>query len=362
MKAAVFLDGRTVEIKEVPEPTPKIGEVKIRVKSAGICGSDLHGWRSGKLWFPEAAPVILGHELAGEVVSVGKLVKNIREGDRVTVQPQITCGKCYACLKGTFQLCPSVKHIGIWYNGGFAEYVTVPEKNAYKILDNLDFNVASLADVYGCGVHCYNRVGKGFNEYVVVIGTGPIALSTAQIFKLRSNSKIIVIGRREEVLKKALEIADADEIINISKQEAVKEINKLTSGKGADVVIEAVGGQADTLDIAFNIVALDGIIGIMGEFFNKGLVPLQTGMEKQIDLLWSTGYGNWEGESEFQSAIDLLSSKQLKANEIITHCFPLEKIKEAFEVSNSKAKYNSIKVIITPIDDPVKKYPPEKLS
>ena len=131
MKAVFFLDGNTFEIRETPEPGPGPGEVKLHVKAAGICGSDLHGWRNGQLWFPEAAPVILGHELAGEVAEVGKNVKKTRKGDRVVVQPQVTCGKCTACLKGAYQLCPSVKHIGIWFNGGFAEYTTVPENNIF---------------------------------------------------------------------------------------------------------------------------------------------------------------------------------------------------------------------------------------
>lgn len=348
MKAAIFTNGNTVEVKNVKDPIPKPGEVKIRVRAAGICGSDLHPWRSGSLWFPDAAPLIPGHEIAGEVVVVGDGVESINKGDRVAIQPQITCGKCHLCLNGTFQLCPEVKHIGIWYDGGFAEYVTAPKDNVFLIPDNLSFEVASTADVYGCGIHCYNRIRKRLSGTIAIIGTGPIALSTAQIIKQKGRCKVIVIGRRDEALERVKNIGAADAVINKAEENVPIAIGELTEGKGADIVVEAVGGFADTLSLAFEIVAGNGMVGIMGEFFNGGLVPLKTGMEKQIDLLWITGYGNWEGKSEFQSSLDILASGQVQADSIITHRFGLNKIREAFETADNKAKSNAVKVLIIP--------------
>lgn len=351
MKAALFLNGNTFEIKETPEPVPGPDEVKLRIRAAGICGSDLHGWRSGKLWFPEAAPLILGHELAGEVTEIGESVKRIKKDDRVVVQPQITCGKCPSCLEGTYQLCPSVKHIGIWFNGGFAQYATVPEINAFTIPDDLPFDIASMTDVYGCALHCFHRIRPVLRDSVVIIGTGPIALSTAQILKLKSRCRIITVGRREPALRKAREAGAADATVNITTQDPIAEIQALTKGRGADVVVEAVGGEAGTLEMAFEMAALDGAITVMGEFFGKGLIHLQTGMEKQIDLLWSTGYGNWEGASEFEETIDLLSMETADAEKMITHRFPLEDLRAGFAAAENKAMSNAVKVLIIPAGD-----------
>ena len=348
MKAAVFTNGNTIEVKQIPTPEPKADEVLIKVAAAGICGSDLHCWRSGKLWFPDAAPVVYGHELAGEISATGDAVKNFCVGDRVVVQPMITCGKCYACSKGTFQLCPQVQHIGIWFNGGFAEYAVIPEANAFRIPDKLSFDVASLTDVYGCAVHCANRITPDSAQTIAVIGTGPIALSTAQILRLENHISLIMVGRRDSVLQKAKQIGAADEIINIKKQNPVEVIKKLTNGKGADIVVEAVGGIAETLDTAFEMVASDGCVVIMGEFFGKGLVPLQTGMEKQISLLWSTGYGNFQGVSEFRATIELLASGRVNACDLITHRFALGQITQAFETAENKACSEAVKVIINP--------------
>ena len=348
MKAAIFTSGNEVNVQGIDEPTPKDNEVKIKVKAAGICGSDLHGWRSGKLWFPEAAPVILGHELAGEIVEVGSAVNRLKPGNRVTVQPQITCGKCHVCKIGFFQLCPDVRHIGIWYPGGFAEYTCVPEANAFLIPDELSFESAAIVDVYGCAVHCTHRVNVKVEDTVVVLGTGAIGMTAAQLLRLQRPRQLIIVGSRDESLAIAKKVGAADVTINLKKTDPISAIDKLTGGSGADIVIEAVGGEADTLKTVFEVVAPNGTIGIMGEFFGSKPVPLQRGMEKQINLLWVTGYADWNGSSEFGATIDLLASGRVDSTGIITHRFPLEQIREGFEAAANKVKSHALKVLILP--------------
>lgn len=348
MKAAVFTDGRTVDVRDIPTPAPKDGEVQIRVRAAGICGSDLHGWRSGDLWFPEAAPVVLGHELSGEVSAVGSGVGSFSEGDRVSVQPQITCTECYTCRRGVFQLCPNVRHIGIWYDGGFAEYAVAPEANVYKIPENMSFDVGSIVDVYGCALHCLHRMEDHTADFIAVIGTGAIGVSAAQVLRASRDSRVIVLGRRDEALERIKTIQAADEVVNVKAKDAVAEVKRITGGTGARIVIEAVGVKPDTLVTAFEIVAPDGTVGVMGEYFGAGEVPIQQGMEKQIDLLWVTGYGKWSGADEFQETIDLLGSGRVDGESIITHRYPLEAIAEAFDVADNKAASNALKVIVTP--------------
>lgn len=348
MKAAIFSSGNEVNVQEVSEPTPKANEVKIKVKAAGICGSDLHGWRSDKLWFPEVAPIILGHELAGEIVEVGSAVTRLKPGDRVAVQPQITCGKCRLCKMGLFQLCPDVRHIGIWYPGGFAEYTCVPESNAFLIPDGLSFEAASMVDVYGCAVHCSHRVNVKVEDTVVVLGTGAIGMTTAQVLRLQGPRQLIIVGTRDESLVVAKKVGAADVTINLKKTDPISAIDELTGGNGADIVIEAVGGQADTLKTAFEVAALNGTIGIMGEFFGSRPIPVQRGMEKQINLLWVTGYANWNGISEFGTTVYLLASGRVDPTAIITHRFPLEQIREGFEAAADKIKSGAVKVLILP--------------
>lgn len=349
MKAAVFTNGRAVTVREIAQPEPGPGEVLVRVRAAGICGSDLHSWRSGELWFPEAAPLIPGHEIAGDVVACGKNVDILKAGDRVAVQPMITCGTCRVCREGSFQLCPSIHHVGFWFPGGFADYVVVPQANAYLIPDTLSYEIASLADVYACGLHAVHRLSIASGQSVAIIGTGPIALASGQLVRRLCSSRVLMVGRRQTILEAAVGCGAADEVLNIGRVDPAEGMPSMTNGAVADLVIEAVGGtRTETLALAFHLAAPNGRVGVLGEFLGTGLVPLQRGMEKQLDLSWVTGYGDWRGRSEFRDTLDLLAAGGVQAASLITHRFPLARIADAFVSADSKSASGAIKVLIMP--------------
>lgn len=224
----------------------------------------------------------------------------------------------------------------------------MPESNAFLIPDGLSFEAASMVDVYGCAVHCSHRVNVKVEDTVVVLGTGAIGMTTAQVLRLQGPRQLIVVGTRDESLVIAEKVGAANVTISLKKTDPISAIDEMTGGNGADIVIEAVGGQNDTLKTAFEVAAPNGTIGIMGEFFGSRPVPVQRGMEKQINLLWATEYGDWNGISEFGTAINLLASGRVDPTAIITHRFPLEQIHEDFEAAADKVKSGAVKVLILP--------------
>ena len=173
-----------MEIREVPEPSPGFGEVKIEVKATGICGSDLHTYH-GNIGIPMKLPVVTGHEFAGVVVEVGEGVEGIEVGERVTAETTFsTCGRCIHCLTGSYNLCLQRRGIGYWLNGAFAKYTVVPAIRVHKLPDNVDFIGGALSEPLACVVHgAMELTGVSAGDVVLVTGPGAIGLLTMQVAK-----------------------------------------------------------------------------------------------------------------------------------------------------------------------------------
>jgi L-iditol 2-dehydrogenase len=344
MKGAILKDIEELEIKEVKVPEPKENEILIKVKSCAICGTDIKVFHHGHKHI--VFPRITGHEVSGIVFKVGKNVKEYKEGDRVAVAPAIPCGKCYYCRKGQQTMCDNLKAIGYHYDGGFAEYMLVPENAVLngcvnKIPDNLSFELASIAEPLACVINgqILSRIETG--DIVLILGAGPIGILHALLAKINGAGKIILADISEERIKEA-EFTDVY-LVNMSKNDIYEEIKNITDGHMADKVIVAVGSK-NAQELSLKLVAKRGSINFFG-----GLPKESPYIQFDSNLLH---YGEFfvvgtHGSTPLHNkiAIELLSSGRINAEKLITHKLPLEKIKDGFEIVENK---KGLKVLIIP--------------
>ena len=348
MKAVVFRGKGNLVLEDYPLPLLKQGWVRIRVEEAGICGSDLHVLKLGYQHSSgDMEGQILGHENAGVVVEAGKKVNKIKEGERVAIRPWITCGKCSYCRSGFFVHCPEAGIIGYEYPGGFAQFIDVPETIVFKISDSVSFSEATQIDGVSCAVHALAVGNFKPGETEVVIGDGAIGLFSIQAALLSNPKNLIVVGKHEKNLKIASELG-ATATININEANPIEAVKEITKGKGADVVIETVGRESDTVEDAIQMAAPAGRIVLMGVFTEPRTISLRSMLFKEIKIVGSLAYGYWGDKSEFQMALDLMEDKKIKVEPLITHKLELERIKEALHIFTNKNETGAIKVILLP--------------
>jgi threonine dehydrogenase-like Zn-dependent dehydrogenase len=349
MKAALFCGGHDIRVEEVPDPQPGPGEAVVRVRAAGICGSDLHGYRDpGR---NAGRPHTAGHELAGEIAALGPGVTGLAVGQRVGVEPRhlVSCGHCRFCRRGDTQLCPQLGMVDGQraHSTGFAEYSLESAAHCYPLPDALPTEVAAILDVYAVAVHAVHRVPVAPADTVAVLGTGPIALATAQVARTSGAGRVIVVGRRADPLRVARQIG-CDATVNGTEQDVPAAVRALTGGGGAEVVFEAVGGRAETLAQAIEVAGRGGRIGVVGAFTATQPLDPSPCMRKELTLHWVWSYGLWNGVPEFQIALDLLANGRIDATPLITHRFPLDQIGAAFAAADDKRTSGAIKVLVLP--------------
>ncbi len=351
MKAAKFYGQQDIRVEETPDPIPAIGEVLVRVKAAGICGSDLHFYRHGQQRANVQLPLLRGHELAGEIALLGPDVAGLHVGQRVAVEPRhlVGCGHCRWCLRGDYQLCPSRGQVGDRYlnSTGFAEYSLEPEQNVYPLPDGLSVAEAALLDVYSCGVHALHLAPAKPLHTVVIQGAGPVGLATAEVYRLSGAGRVIMCDVLAGPLAVAAQVG-ADATVNSAATDVVEAVMDLTGGAGADVVVEAVGGMAPTFSADLRMAARGGTVLIVGMYTKAQSLDTFEPQQKELRIVFSNSYGRWEGVPEFRIALDLMAAGKLKPERYITHTFPLDEIAQAFATADDKRTSGAVKVMIAP--------------
>lgn len=332
MRALVFQGPETLAVVERELPRLQEGEVLIRVGYAGICGSDMSIY-SGK--HPRAkAPLVMGHEFSGTVADSGT-AKNIRTGDLVTVNPLIYCGVCDTCLQGFWHVCESLKLIGIDQDGGFAEYVAVPEKNIVLLPSRMSLKTAPLIEPLAVAVHAVRKSALKIGDTVVVLGGGPIGVLTALAAKEAGAGLILLSepseGRRKFAAALGFAAYDPSEL----NEALLREKNE---GRLADVVYEAAGVQATSL-AATTLVKPTGQVVIVSVFKQPELVHLQQLNFKELTMLGVRVYTNLD----FEIAIRLLSLNTVY-QQIITDCFLLKEAQKGFDLMGESK--TSMKVLL----------------
>ena len=276
MKALLLSEYKKLELTDIP--TPEIGpdDILVQVQACGICGSDIHGWdgSSGR----RQPPLVMGHEAAGTVAAIGKDVKGYTEGERITFDSTVWCGKCHYCLAGRPNLCDNRMVLGVSCDdyrryGCFAEYVSVPARICCKLPDSLSFEHAALIEAVSVAVHAANRTPVSLGDTAVVVGSGMIGLLAIQAIKQKGCSQVIatdINSQRLEVAKKL----GADVTINVAKEDAAAKVLQLTNGRGADVAMEVVGATP-TIKSAVDCTRKGGSITIVGNLAPTIELPLQ---------------------------------------------------------------------------------------
>jgi len=337
MKAAFFLGSRRIEVREVDRPKIEPREVLVKVGVCSICGSDLHAYTQ-----PYETKTILGHEITGTIVEVGREVSGFKKNERVAVYAIVNCGKCYYCRRGLTQLCHQMKIIGGDMDGGYAEYVRVPERCLLKIPEEITLEEASLLlDTIGVPVHGLKRLDAHRDHSVIVYGCGPIGLATIHILRLRGLRKIFAVDLVDFRLRAAKEMG-AQVVINAREEDPVKKVKKLTDGLGADMAIDASGAPAAETN-ALKSVRRHGKVLFMGM---NPTGKLDIDLVQQLMYSDATLIGTFYfSKSEFDENVQLFLRGRDKFRKIITHTFPLEQINYAFQLFEQK---KTLRVLVKP--------------
>lgn len=343
MRAQVVVAPQKMELREVPVPNITDDEVLIKIKYCGICGSD-YSIYMGK-YVPERLPLITGHEFFGTIAKVGSNVKDFEVGERVAADIVLNCGTCYFCRKGDGLLCQTFEQIGIHtkdFPGGFAEYVKVPAKNAYKIPESIDDYHAAFIEPLTTTIQAAKRMDLRIGSSFVVLGAG-LGILHACMAKLRGAAPVIVIDGNSERLKMAKEMG-ADFVINYNETpDTIAEVKKLTNGIGADYVLEAVG-TPKTYEQAFEMVRRGGKVeafGICAEHDKMSLAPFQFVLHEKKVTGSCAGIGNDWGE-----AITLLEYNRVNPMPLLSLVVPLEELEDALkEIQTDKSL---VKVLVSP--------------
>ncbi len=322
---------------------PKIGEseVLIRVEYCGICGSDVHLFRTGEQGENKAsAPMILGHEAAGKIVAVGQNVKNLRVGDNVAIEPGRVCRVCEFCKHGCYNLCPNMIFPSTPpHDGLMAQFVTALSDMVFKLPDAVSLRDSSMLEPLACALNATDQGGVGLGSSVAVIGAGCIGLLTLLAAKALGASEIYVLGRHSNRLQIA-RAKGAKKAIDVASVNPVDELMTATNGQGVDVVIDCSGTQAG-MQLTIDIVKAGGTVVFLG-MPPVHFVPLNVTkiIWKEVTIKSSLRYRN-----RFQVALKALAAGDIDLDGIVTHQFDLKDIQHAFDYI-SASKQEVIKAVV----------------
>ncbi|HET6143406.1 MAG TPA: alcohol dehydrogenase catalytic domain-containing protein [Candidatus Acidoferrales bacterium] len=321
MKAMVLEGPRKLALNEVERPVPGHNDVLVRVTHSGVCGTDLHIYEGG---IPVRHPLIMGHEMIGEVVEGGDAA--LPTGSRVIVDPAIYCGMCLNCRAGQTNLCPNGSLVGRDSNGGFADYLVAPRTHVYPLPAAIDSNVAPLIQVATTCMHGHHRMNIFPGQSVVVMGLGVAGQIHVELAK--SWGAYPVIGITRSAFKRNLaEQLGADTTMS-SGAEAVKAVKDSTEGRGADVVIECTG-VASALADAINMVRLGGTILLFGiSSATQMTLPFYQLYYKELNIVNTRAA---KGE-DFPPTIDLVARGVLNLKPLVTHIVPLLDLEKAMHM------------------------------
>ncbi len=332
-----------MEVREVEEPFPKESQVKIEVKAAGICGSDIHIFHDD-IAIPIRTPVVTGHEFCGVIAEVGKGVSHWKAGERVTSETAFSvCERCEYCRTGHYNLCKDRKGIGFWFNGAFANYVIVPETRVHKLPDNVDFVSGALCEPLAVVIHGVielSHVGPG--ETVLVSGAGAIGLLAAQVAR-SEGGRVIISGTSEDLdrFKLARELG-FEEFVNVQQQDLNQFIAEATQGKGVDVVLECSGAPAAARS-GFEVIKKQGVYTQIGLFGKPFEINFETIAYKELTVSGSFSQ-RW---TAWKTGLALLEKGIVKTKPLVTDIYPIAKWQEAFGKFERK---ESMKVILNPLE------------
>jgi L-iditol 2-dehydrogenase len=309
MKALVYTAPRQLQILDLPDPTPKTGEVLVRIRAAGVCGSDLHGFLGHSR--KRVPPLVLGHEFTGEVADGGQAA-GFGTGNQVAVYPIISCGICGYCTSDRENLCPSKRVYGLDLNGGLAEYVCVPARCLFRLPASLSFLEGSLIEPLANAVHVLKRLPDVRGQSGLIYGAGPIGMLCAFAAAQLGARRIAVVDRNPRRLASMSQLG-VSRTVDATAEDPVSSILGWTAGHGVDFSIDAVGNRAcrrNTIDCT----AAGGTVVCIGLEEEVCAVDTRPLVTREVDLKGSYAYTR----ADFAEAISLLERKLLPWNDLVT--------------------------------------------
>lgn len=343
MNALVLSEYRRFALEHLPVPSCGPTEVLIQVAACGICGSDVHGYdgSSGR----RIPPIVMGHEAAGIVTAIGSEVTSLAPGDRVTFDSTVYCAKCEFCRRGEVNLCEDRQVVGVSCSeyrraGAFAEYIAVPEYIVYRLPPTLSFADAAMLEAVSVALHAVKLSGIEGDETALVIGAGMIGQLVLQAARNAGCSRVFVADVDATRLELAATLG-ADQTLNASEADLIREILSLTHGRGVDLVLEAVG-QPETVATAIECARKGGTVTLIGNIAAQVSIPLQKVVTRQIRL-----QGSCSSAGEYPEAMELVSSGKIQVAPLISAVAPLSDGPQWFERLYAREP-NLMKVILDP--------------
>lgn len=338
MKAAVFMGEGNVQVMEVPRPAVGPNDILVKVAACGICGTDIHIFSGAEGAAKTVPPTILGHEFAGTVVEIGEAVTGFAAGDRVCVDPNDMCGECVPCKTGLGHFCTHMTGYGTTADGGFAEYCRIPAKQAYRLGDNVSFDVGCMAEPVSCCLHGIDMCEIKPGSVVLVIGGGAIGQIMLQLARISGAAVTIlsepVAGKRELALS-----LGTSYVIDPMTEDAAARLAEL--GLEPDVVIECVG-RKNTMCDAIRLAANKATVMLFGLGHPDDEIPVKPFELFKKELTIRASYIN---PYTMDRAVRLLNSGVLHLQELVSCRIPLE---ELHDTLGSRERFASGKVIVDP--------------
>ncbi len=334
MKRVKLIAPKRFIIEEVDIPKPALNEVLIKVKACGICGTDLHAYYGEHPFI--SYPIVLGHEFSGIIEETD---------EHVVVEPLLTCGKCYNCKIGRYNICNDLKVIGCQTDGAFAQYITVPINKVFSIPKDMSFEEATFIEPIAVGIHAIKKAGDIKGERIVIMGAGPIGLIILQLSKIFGVKEVIITDILNSRLKLAKELG-ANYAINVKEENLIEWVYNTFGRDGIDKVFECVGGDQNiTINQAINLTRKGTRIILIGVFKRSLPIEINLIQDRELEIMGSLVYTS----SDFSEAINLLYMKKINVNKLISNILPLERIEEAMKMLvEEKERY--IKIILKPND------------
>ncbi|MEM5340409.1 L-idonate 5-dehydrogenase [Paraburkholderia azotifigens] len=336
MFAAVLHEPKKLLIDELDAPQPQAGQVQIRVRAGGICGSDLSYYFKGKSGdFPVREPFVLGHEVAGEVAALGEGVSGLAVGQRVAVNPGLNCGTCRYCIKGMPNHCLNMRFMGSastfpHMQGMFRQFIAVSAHQCMPVPDGLDFAQASMAEPLAVALHALRLAGSLVGAKVLLVGCGPIGCILLAVAKRAGAHRIVALDLAEKALQMATTLG-ADETVLATDH---ARIDQWAQQRGTfDVVLEASGSTAG-LDTALRAARAGGTVIQVGNL-PAGQSPVAANLVMSKELRYQ---GSFRFTDEYAVAAEELGSHKIDLRPLMTHAFPLEDVNRAFEIAHDRTQ------------------------
>lgn len=329
-----------VEVREIPEPEPPPGHVRIAVRAAGICGTDLHIYHDE---FPTRPPVVMGHEIAGQVAALGDGVSGVSVGERVTTETYFsTCGTCRWCRTGRINLCPQRRSIGSAVDGGFTASVVVPARNVHRLPETLDYRAGALTEPLACVVHGALELPQILpGDLAVVAGPGAIGLLTAQVARA-AGARVVVLGTEADAHRLALAAElGAEHVLVVGRDDPRALILELSDGAGADIVYECSGAGPAARDLPA-LARRGGQYAQIGLFGKPVTFDLDQVCYKELRVTGS----NASVPSAWARALQLLASGAVRTGPLITGVYPVTEWRAAFDAFEAKT---GLKTLLEPV-------------